>query len=108
VPRNTKISDTEKEIINLEVEKSKLNREKSLLVLDKSMFLYFSFLFIGVIGFINGYINRSFLNILVVMGLGVLIIGIVPYIRTMYKEEENLNCILTDLKKRAGGRYARH
>jgi len=96
------LTDIEKEVISLEIEKSKLNREKSMLVLNKSMFLYFSFLFVGIIGFINGYLNRSFLNLLIIMGLCVLVIGIVPYVKTMYKEEENLNKILVTLKKRLG------
>jgi uncharacterized membrane protein (DUF485 family) len=93
-------SAVEMKIIDLEMEKSKLNREKSLLVINKSLFLYFIFLFTGVIGFINGYVNTRTLNILIFMGLIVLVIGIVPYITTMRKEEKNLNSMIADLKSR--------
>ncbi|MFH1408799.1 MAG: hypothetical protein ABIH34_02740 [Nanoarchaeota archaeon] len=93
-----RLSDVDNKIIDVEVEKSRLNREKSMLVLNKSMFLYFTFLFVGVIGFINGYLNRAFLNILILMGLFVLAIGTVPYINTMYKEEKHLSQIIDALK----------
>lgn len=105
--KTLELSPVEKELIDIEVEKSKLNREKSMLVLNKALFLYFSFLFVGVIGFINNYLSRSFLNILVMMGLCVLIIGIVPYIKTMTHEEDNLNRIIADLRGRMGDSHAK-
>ncbi|MBN1544356.1 hypothetical protein JW898_02735 [Candidatus Woesearchaeota archaeon] len=83
-----------KEVIDLEVEKSRLNREKSMLVMNKSLILYFAFMFVAVLGFINGYINRTLLNVLIVMGLCVLIIGTVPYVKTMHTEEKRLNDLL--------------
>ncbi len=88
-----------KEVIDLEVEKSRLNREKSMLVMNKSLILYFAFMFVAVLGFINKYINRTLLNVLIMMGLAVLVIGTVPYIRTMYSEEQRLNGLLQQLKK---------
>jgi len=94
------ISDIEKEIIEVEVEKSRLNREKSMLVLNKALFLYFVFLFVGIIGFINHYISRNLLNILVIAGLIVLVIGIVPYVKTMKEEETKLDNIILGLKKK--------
>ena len=95
-----RLSDTDKAIINLEIEKSRLNREKSILVLNKSILLYFSFLFIGIIGFINNYLSRNLLNILVLMGLCVLIIGIVPYTKMMKLESQNLENLIKKIKKR--------
>ena len=38
-------------VVALEIERSKLNREKSLLVLDKSIILYMTFLFVAILGF---------------------------------------------------------
>ena len=87
------------QVIDLEVEKSRLNREKSMLVMNKSLILYFAFMFVAVLGFINGYINRTLLNVLVVMGLCVLIIGTIPYVRTMHSEEIRLNGLIQRLKK---------
>ena len=90
----------DKQVIDLEVEKSRLNREKSMLVMNKSLILYFAFMFVAVLGFINGYINRTLLNVLIVMGLCVLIIGTVPYVKTMHSEEIRLNDLLHRLTKK--------
>jgi uncharacterized membrane protein (Fun14 family) len=88
-----------REVIDLEVEKSRLNREKSILVMNKSLILYFAFMFVAVLGFINGYITRTLLNVLIVMGLCVLIIGTVPYVKTMHSEEQRLNSLLERMTK---------
>jgi hypothetical protein len=88
-----------REVIDLEVEKSRLNREKSILVMNKSLILYFAFMFVAVLGFINGYISGTLLNVLIVMGLCVLIIGTVPYVKTMHSEEQRLNDLLRRMAK---------
>lgn len=93
------MQDIRRELIGLEVEKSRLNREKSMLVMNKSLILYFAFMFVAVLGFINNYIGRSMLNILIIMGLCVLIIGTVPYVKTMHSEEKRLNDLVLSLKR---------
>jgi len=94
------LTGLEKAIIEVEVEKSRLNREKAMLVLNKSLFLYFCFLFVGIIGFINAYVSKTLLNILIVVGLVVLIIGTIPYVQTMKEEEKKLNSIIENLRKK--------
>ena len=89
---------TKQEVVMLEVVKSRLNREKSMLVMNKSLILYFVFMFVAVLGFINGYINRTLLNVLIVMGLCVLIIGTVPYVKTMHAEERRLNDLIARVR----------
>jgi hypothetical protein len=69
-----------------------------MLVMNKSLILYFVFMFVAVLGFINGYINRTLLNVLIVMGLCVLIIGTVPYVKTMHAEERRLNDLIARVK----------
>ena len=95
----TCVSSVEQSIINLEVEKSRINREKSILVMNKSLVLYFVFMFVAIIGFINGYIGRTMLNVLIVMGLCVLLIGTVPYVKTMYFEEKRLNDLISRINR---------
>ncbi|MBT5021986.1 hypothetical protein HOK51_00915 [Candidatus Woesearchaeota archaeon] len=87
------------EVINLEVEKSRLNREKSMLVMNKSLILYFCFMFVAVLGFVNGYISKNLLNVLIVMGLAVLIVGAVPYVKTMHTEETRLNKLIDKMMR---------
>ena len=84
-------------IIELEIELSKINREKSVFVLNKAITLYIIFMVVAVVGMLNGY--KSFFNILIVMGFCVLIIGALPYIRTMYSEEKKLKDLMEKLKK---------
>ncbi len=81
-------------LLQLEIEKSKLNREKSLLLLDKSLLMYFAFLIIGVIGFVNKYLDARYLNIMIVLSFGVLAVGLVPYMLTMSREEKKLNALI--------------
>ncbi len=102
VKKVANLSERGKQIISLELERSKLNREKSLLILNKALFLYFLFLFIGVIGFVNNYISAMYLNVLIVLALVALVMGTLPYISIMRKEEIRLNKLILDLKK--GGR----
>jgi hypothetical protein len=85
------LSGLDEMIINLKLELSRLNRDKSHLVLDKSLMLYFVFLFVGVLGFVNGYLSGTFLQILVYFGICVLVIGLVPYVMTMKKESDKMN-----------------
>ncbi len=89
----------EEKAFDIIIEKSRLNREKSVLVLNKSLLLYFTFLFVGVIGFIYGYINSIWLNFLVIMGLCVLVIGTLPYIKIIYEEEKRLDKTLDEIRK---------
>lgn len=93
------MASVNKEVIHLEVEKSRLNREKSMLVMNKALILYFVFMFVAVLGFINNYIGRTMLNVLIIMGLIVLILGTVPYVRTMHLEEKRLNELIQKLTK---------
>ncbi len=94
--------DIEKQIIQLELEKSRLSREKGMIILNKSVFLYFTFMFIGVIGFVNHYIGHSMLNFIVIMGLVALIVGTLPYIFAAHKEQKNLSNILKSLLLKIG------
>ncbi|MBR9676510.1 hypothetical protein GOV04_00020 [Candidatus Woesearchaeota archaeon] len=87
-------------LVELELEKSRLNREKSLLVLNKAVTLYFVFLFLGVLGFVNHYINQALFNTAVILGLLALITGTVPYVRTMHFEEKNIEALINKLKNK--------
>jgi hypothetical protein len=93
----SKPSDT---IVYLEIEKSKICREKSKLIMDKSIGLYVIFMFIGVVGFIFNYIDSFMLNTLIFMGITVLVIGTVPYMITVHKEEKKIDSYIKELKER--------
>lgn len=87
-----KISDNER--IYLEIEKSRIQREKSSIVLNKSIVLFFCFLFIGVIGFAFEYLDSFLLNVLVIIGIIILLMGTVPYVIITNKEEKKIDELL--------------
>jgi len=74
-----KLTESEKQIITLKIEKVRLQREKSLLILNKGIMLFFAFLSVAVIGVVNKIITTVQLNILIIIGILALIIGILPY-----------------------------
>ena len=89
--KKSRLTDVQTSVI---LEHSRMNREKSLLVLDKSLLMYFSFIFVGVVGFVGGYIDAKFLNVMVLLSFGVLLVGVVPYLITMHKEETRLKSLM--------------
>jgi ABC-type multidrug transport system permease subunit len=76
------------------LEQSRMNREKSLLLFDKSIIMYFAFIFVGVVGFVSGLFDNQFMTLMIVLSFGVLAIGTVPYIITMHTEEKRFKSIL--------------
>ena len=90
--------ETQKQIIQLELKKSDIRREKSKLVLDKSIWLYFLFMIVGVLGFLYGYVNSLTLNFLIIAGFAILIIGTLPYIKTVSNEEKRIDEFIKNLR----------
>ena len=76
------------------LEQSRMNREKSLLLFDKSILMYFAFIFVGVVGFVSGFFDNKFMTIMIVLSFGVLAVGTIPYILTMHNEEKRFKLIL--------------
>lgn len=87
------------QIISLEIERSRVRRERVLIILNKAVILYFAFIFIGVIGFLNDYISTDMLKLVIMMGFLALIIGIIPYLSTNRKEDMTLSNLLAHLHK---------
>lgn len=92
-----KVSEAEKQIISLKIERMKLEREKSLLILGSSVILFLAFIIISIIGLLNELITRFQLNLFIIGGFFVLIIGVLPYIRFVFKEEKELEKTLDEL-----------
>ncbi|MBS3097793.1 hypothetical protein J4209_03265 [Candidatus Woesearchaeota archaeon] len=88
----------DRDVMYLEIEKSRIEREKSKLVLDKSLLLYFVFMVVGVIGFVFGYLDNVMLNVMIIVGIMILVIGSVPYLVIVSKEEKKIKEYLGKLK----------
>ena len=92
-----KISEAEKQIIMLKIERVKLQREKSVLILNNSIMLFFAFFAVAIIGLINNVISRLQLNILIIIGIVVLVVGVLPYSFAARKEEKALETTIDEL-----------
>ena len=90
--------EVSEKIIELELKKLDIKREKAKLVLDKSIWLYFLFMIVGAMGYVYGYVNPRMLNLLIITAFIILIIGTIPYMITVSKEEKNINSFIEKLK----------
>tara|TARA_Y100000310_G_scaffold344985_1_gene460965 strand:- start:488 stop:781 length:294 start_codon:yes stop_codon:yes gene_type:complete len=89
--KKKRLTEKDKLDVMLELEKSRINREKAKIVLNKSLVLYFCFLLVGVFGFIFDYLGSLLLNMLIIMGLAILVLGTFPYLFTITKEEKKID-----------------
>lgn len=94
------ISPVEKMLYRLKVEESRLRLHNSVTVFDKSILLYFLFLFVGIIGFINSLITINVLYILVISGIFVLMLGLIPYVRHASSQSNLITDMISELEKR--------
>jgi hypothetical protein len=92
-----KISEAEKQIIMLKIERIRLQRERSSLILNKGVMLFFAFIAVAVIGLLNNIITAMQLNLLVIFGVAVLIISVIPYGLAASKEEKDLDDTIKEL-----------
>ena len=96
VPKR-KLSEAEKQIILLKIEKVKLQREKNLIILNKATMLFFAFIAIAVVGLVNKVISTKQLNIMIVIGILAMVVGILPYSTAARKEEKDLEQTIDEL-----------
>jgi hypothetical protein len=100
VEKMSLLSPVEKMLYRLKVEESRLRLHNSITVFDKSIILYFFFLFVGVIGFINSFISINLLYALVICGIFVLLIGLIPYVKNATAQSDLIENLIHDLEKR--------
>lgn len=85
-----KISDIEKEYIDLKVEKLRLDREKATLVLNKGLYLFFAIFAMLLLGMVYNYFTKLVAAILLIIACAILIISILPYSTATKKEEKEI------------------
>ncbi|MBI4167965.1 MAG: hypothetical protein HY515_03345, partial [Candidatus Aenigmarchaeota archaeon] len=92
-----KLSEAEKQIILLRIEKVKLQRERNLVILNKSIMMFFALMAIAVIGIIQKIITPGQINLFVILGITALIVGVLPYGLASRKEERDLERTIDEL-----------
>ncbi|OIO65818.1 hypothetical protein AUJ68_02040 [Candidatus Woesearchaeota archaeon CG1_02_57_44] len=85
-------------IIDLKIEHLRLIRERAILVLNKGIIIYFAFLIGAIIGRTNQVITLELFNMLVVLGVVILIVAIIPYAKTMAREEDEIARLMEQLE----------
>lgn len=87
-------------LLELKIESLRIKREHTLTVFYQSLFIYSSFMFVAVIGFVNKYLNSSALSILLLIAILSLIVGVVPYTIMILKEEKEILKLYNELAKK--------
>ena len=96
---NRKISDIEKQMIFILIEKSKVKRERSMIILNKGFLIFFAFIIITALAKLNEFIPQAYLNMLFLFGIGVLIVAVMLYHSVISEEEKNLDKLLESFLK---------
>ena len=93
-----KVSESKKDLIQLELRQSRFNVSRAVNLLNKTIVLYVIFLIIAVIGSVQGYINQRTVSLLVIMGIVLLLVGVIPYFRIMAQEDKRLSELIYAIK----------
>lgn len=99
-PPKGKMTDVEKQIIALKVERLNLERDRAVMLLNKGMIIYFAFLTLAILGFANGLFSIKWLNIFVLLGLAILVVATMPYFMQMKKEERAIQELLDSVQNK--------
>jgi hypothetical protein len=94
-----KLSEIEKQLIFILIEKSKVHRERSKSNYDKVFMFFALFVVIAFLSNLNGLINTTFLNWSFIFGLFILFIVTWNYHSDLKKEEDQLEKLLEDFLK---------
>lgn len=93
-----KMVDKRNILIDLKIERARIIREKASVLLDKALFLYFTAIFVAVLGFVNNYVTRGLLNLIVIFGLVVVLVSFIPYMRDSLAEKTLIDKLISKAK----------
>ena len=94
------ISEREKQLVYLELERSQFNISSALAVFNKATMMYFIVLVLALFAMANNYASKDMLNVLIVMSMAILIVGAIPYFRSTVQEEKNINRLVERVKSK--------
>lgn len=94
------LSDKEKQLIRLEMRQARLKTGTAIGALNKAVVIYFIFLVIAVLGFVNNLINNRAMNWLIVIGVIALAIGGITFMTIVVKESKNMDSLLQTARKK--------
>ena len=86
-----KLSEIEKQMIFILIEKSKIKREKSMLITNQIFLFFMASVILTYLSKDKGFVQQLYVNIIEMFGIIVLIISIISYYRVISNEEKTLN-----------------
>lgn len=96
----SRLSQKEQQKIALQIERSKMKRDKSVVILNRGLIIYFCTILLAVFGFVNNYLSRITLNVLIIGAVLILIAAAMPFIASMYRDERDIDCMIKNLSDR--------
>jgi len=94
-----KLSEIEKQMIFILIEKSKIEREFSMTILNKGFLIFFAFILVAYFVRLYDIIPELYINALFFLGVLVLIFSMVLYHSVIKKEKSTLNELLESFMK---------
>ena len=88
-----RLTDIDKQLIFILVERSKIQRERSVTILNKGFLVFFAFIIIAILSRLYEIVDQLFINILFVFGIAVITIAMLAYQTAIKKEEQTLDGI---------------
>ena len=93
------LSDIEKQMIFIIIEKSKVQRERSIIILNKGFLVFLTLIIVAYLSRIYDLVSQLYINILFIFGVVVLIISMITYYRIILDEEKTLDILLDSFLK---------
>ncbi len=94
-----RLSEVEKQLIFILIEKSKLQRERSMSLLNKGFMTFITFLVIAYLSKTGNLVSQVYINALFIFGIVVLVIVTLTYLNAISKEEKTLDNLLNSFLK---------
>ena len=93
VPKR-KLSEIEKQLICILIEKSKVQRELSMTILNKGFLFFAAFVIVAYLSRETNIIPEFYINLLFILGVLVLVVSMVVYQSAIVKEKKILDKLL--------------
>ena len=94
-----KLSEIEKQLIFILIEKSKIQRERSMAILNKGFMIFFAFVIVAAMSNIFEIIDKIYITYLFLFSITVLIVAAYTYQSAVKKEEKTLDALLDSFLK---------
>jgi len=94
-----KLSEMEREVILILIEKSKIQREQSMTILNKGFLIFVAFIILAYLSRLTNFLSESYISILFIFGIIILIISMMTYQSAINKEKKILDSLLDSFLK---------